>query len=130
MSQFKRQQTKRTEYLYLGLKGLGTFALMLVAIMTLRGAWGMYGKLAEATDGQEKAQAQLASLQAQKAKVSAAVAELDSSRGVEAEVRQRYGVAKPGEGEIQIVPVAATEATTTPVVHGFWSNMWHALWVW
>ncbi|MDB5225033.1 MAG: hypothetical protein JWO43_655 [Candidatus Adlerbacteria bacterium] len=104
--------------------------LLLLAFVTLRAAWGMYGKLAEATEGQEKAEAQLANLQRQHKRVSAAVAELQSSRGVEAEVRQRYGVAKPGEGEIQIVAVAAAEATTTPPVLSFWARVWHALWVW
>src|SRR6202142_4330890 len=77
--------------------------LLIIAVVAVRAAWGMYDKFAEAAASDDISQKELATLQAQQAQVSASVDSFSTSRGLEAQVRERYGVVKPGEGQIQIV---------------------------
>lgn len=56
--------------------------------------------------------AELASLEERQATLKQNLAELDTERGQEATFRDTYGVAKPGEGVIIVVP--PKDATTTP----------------
>jgi cell division protein FtsB len=96
-----------------------------------RSAFGMYGKFLEAADGNQAAGQNLAELRAQQASVEAEVASLNSPEGQEAQLRQSYGVALPGEGEIQIVHEAAT--STGPASGGqdnFFVRIFRALFVW
>jgi cell division protein FtsB len=113
---------------------LGVFMLVILGLVTFgaaHAAWGMYGKFAEATAGNDDAQQNLTELTTQEAGVQAEVTALNSPEGQEAQLRQSYGVALPGEGEIQIVREAAT--TTTPTVAppgNFFVRIFRALFVW
>ncbi len=77
--------------------------LLVVAVLVVRAAWHMYGKFATASAAAEAAKTELSHMEEQKASVSEAIAELSSERGVEASAREKFGVAKPGEGEIRII---------------------------
>lgn len=90
----------------------------------------MYGRLSRATAGQQQAEARLASLEQQHAGVSVTVKELSSARGEEALLREHYGVAKPGEGMIQIVHQAPTTTPDGTASSGWFSNLFHALFSW
>jgi cell division protein FtsB len=68
-------------------------------------------------------QAQLASRKARQNTLQGSINELSTPRGQEATVRETFGVAKPGEGEIIVVP--PKEATTTPPV-----SFWHRWFGW
>ncbi len=68
-------------------------------------------------------QAQLASLKARQNTLQGSINELSTPRGQEATVRETFGVAKPGEGEIIVVPPKI--ATTTPPV-----SFWHRWFGW
>lgn len=131
MKEFKRHRSKGEEALRFALGVLGTVALAAGAALAARAAWGMYGKLAEASASEAASKSELSSLQAQQAGVSGALLELSSARGVEAQVRQRYGLARPGEGEIDIVesPQDASNASSTPPMSMF-ERIFHALFVW
>ena len=72
-------------------------------MVVARAAWGMYGTFKIAVDARVSAEGQLASLKNDEAHLSAAVSEFDTPTGVEREMRDRFGVVRPGEGEIQIV---------------------------
>src|SRR6185312_7650259 len=82
--------------------------LFVITILAVRGAWGMYGKFAEAAQSDELAHKELADLKEQQAQVNASVDSFTNDRGLEAQVRERYGVVKPGEGQIQIVRDSST----------------------
>ena len=64
-------------------------------------------------------QAQLANLSQRQSVLQQDINELSTPRGQEATVRETFGVAKPGEGEIIIVPPKI--ATTTPPLT-FWQK--------
>ncbi len=126
MGQYKRKLTRQGEITHFSYKAAGTLLLLFIVALSSRSVWSMYGKFKEATQGQQVAQAQLSTLEAQQKTVSQNVANINSSRGTEAELRQRYGVAKPGEGEIRLV---AGQATTSSLQSqkGFWSQFWHSV---
>ena len=112
--------------------GLGLLVVLgFVTFGAAHAAWGMYGKFAEAASANDAAQQNLTQMQAQEAGVQAEVSNLSSQEGQEAQLRQSYGVALPGEGEIQIVREAPT--TTAPAVAsqgGFFGRLLKALFVW
>ena len=125
----KRPQNRRqTLRFLLGL--LAIAALGFVSFGAARAAYGMYGKFSEAAVGDADAQQNLATMQAQEAQVSSTVDELSTARGEEAQIRQSYGVALPGEGEIQIVREAPSSTPERAPAPGLWAKLWHALFVW
>lgn len=75
----------------------------------------------------QSTQKQLASLQARQKSLEKDINELATDRGKEATLRETFGVARPGEGVIIVVPAKA--ATTTPPVTGWrkwfgWVEFW------
>jgi cell division protein FtsB len=130
MRDFKKRRSRRGELVYLGLRALGVLVIFLITVLVVRAAWGMYGKLTEATQGQEEAQEQLATLQSQQNSVTSSIDGLSSSRGLETQVRERYDLAKPGEGEIDIVQDASSSAAQTPAPLPWWRHVFNALFEW
>ncbi len=109
----------------------GALLILFFAVSAILAAWRMYGRLQSATSDADTAKRQLSLVSAQDAKAKTDMAELSSSLGVEAALRSRYGVVKPGEGVIQIVDrsSAPSDATTTSST-GFWGDLIHTLWPW
>ena len=130
MQEFKKRRGHKGELLNLGLRGFGCLVLFGVTVLAIHAAWGMYGKLAEASGGRDSAQAELSALKQQEAQVSASVAEISSPRGVEVQLRERFGVARPGEGVIQIVRESASTSAQAPAQESWWARITHALFMW
>ena len=126
------KRSRRADIVRRFLFGSGVILLLLlVTFGAVRGALGMYGKFAEATTANDAAQQNLAQLKAQEASVRTEVQNLSSPVGQEAQLRQSYGVAKPGEGEIQIVRQAPTSTTANSSKSGnFFIRMIRALFAW
>ena len=108
----------------------GTVALAFLIIVSARAAWDMYGKFSAASESRQAAESELQALQEKKERVEAAVVSLSSERGVEAEVRERFGVAKPGEGEIKIVRDESQDAPDVSKSKNIFQRIWEALFVW
>ena len=130
MRAFKQRRSYRAELTRLYLKGAGVVLLLVVTLGMMHAAWGMYTKSAEASKGQEEVEAQLKGLQAQQSGITASLGELATERGVEAQVRERYGVVKPGEGEIVIVRDAATHTGEDEASWPWWKRIFKTLFVW
>ncbi|MBC7836952.1 septum formation initiator family protein [Acetobacteraceae bacterium] len=97
----------------------------------MRGAWNMYGRFATASLERQASEQELAALEARNAQVAAAVGNLSSERGVEAEVRERYGVAKPGEGKIEIIrDEGEVESGGDIPTENIFMRAWHAIFRW
>ena len=101
--------------------------LALVVLILLWAVWGIFRKEEIARRAVRDTRAELATLEARKGVLEGNIAELETERGKEATLRQAYGVAKPGEEVIIVVP--ADGATTTPALpwyrkvlgfFGFW----------
>jgi len=130
MREFKKRTSRKGELIMFGVHTVGLLVLFCITLVAVRAAWGMYVKLDKATTGQEVAEAQLAALKAQQAEVAASVKDLSSKRGVEAQIRQRFGVAKEGEGEIEIVRDTAVPTTSPKESEWWWQGVLRALFMW
>ena len=108
----------------------GALILLVLTVLAVRAAWGMYGKFAEAAQSDALSQKQLASLEQQQVQVAASVTAFSSERGIEEQIRERYGVVKPGEGQIQIVRDAATTTAQNPREPNLFIRAWQALFGW
>ena len=76
--------------------------LALVVALFLHGAWGAYQKSQEAMAKRAKAEQELAGLLAREKELEENIARLSSEVGIEAEIRERFMVAKEGENVIII----------------------------
>lgn len=130
MRQFKRSRDPQRVIIRFGAGVAGLLALAALTLGAVNAAWGMYQKFAEATRSDAQAKTQLTSLEAQEQRMSAAVAGLSTSRGLEAQLRQRYGVIKPGEGVIQIVNPAPSSTPPAAPRQSWWSRLWQAVMPW
>lgn len=109
---------------------LALVGLLFVAVILGRAAWEMYGKFVVASNARHAAEQEQASVGKRYAEVQEAVAELSSPRGEEKKLRERYGVAKPGEGEITIVRNEEAAAAAQLSQPSFLSQLWDRLFVW
>ncbi len=109
---------------------VGVIALSFVTFSAAHASWNMYGKFNEAAVSDAEAQQNFATLKQQVSQVGASVDALASERGQEAQMRQSYGVALPGEGEIKILREAPSTTPQTVAQPGVLSKIWHALFVW
>lgn len=113
MSYAHKHRTHTEETLRLFAAVCGTVLLAVAVFFAMRGTLSMYGKLSAASESSSAAERELQDLEARQTRIQADIERLSSSRGVEGELRQRYGLAKPGEGVIQVV-----ESQSTPVPAG------------
>ena len=90
--------------------------LLLVLLIAVRGVWSVYKKSIESHELKIEAQAQLTELQKREQELRADISNLKSDRGVEAELRERYDLAREGESVVVIVdpPAPPSEPTPTP----------------
>ena len=86
--------------------------LLLVAAWFVSVIWGLAGKAQIAVTQAGEAKWQYQALEERKATLQANLAALDTTRGRDAAIRTSFGVARPGEEVIVVVP--PVEATSTP----------------
>ena len=90
-------------------------ALALVVVLLFRGVWGVYQKSAEAVAKRDKATTELTDLAAREKELREGIARLSTGEGVEAEIRDRFMVAKEGEKVMIIADPTANEVHTVTV---------------
>jgi hypothetical protein len=127
MRDFTKRQNPRQQTLRFFAGIAGILALSFITFAAAHAAWGMYGKFAEAAQSDDEAQQNLTELKEQEAHVSAAVGALSSSRGQDAQLRQSYGVALPGEGEIQIIEESASSTPAAKPEPNLLVRIWQAV---
>lgn len=79
------------------------FVLFVMLVFVTRGAWSIYQKAQIALAERDIAEHSLGELQSRTSELNASLASLNSAKGQEAEVRQKYTVAKPGEEVVVVV---------------------------
>ncbi len=100
---------------------LGITALLAVLVVWLSFlVVGIYQKERIAQNAVADTRAELAALDARKASLSETVDDLETERGQEASLRETYGVAKPGESVIVVVPEKNLPPPPTPT---FWDKV-------
>jgi cell division protein FtsB len=130
MQDYRRRRAGRQDVTRAGLGALGVLLLVLVAFFAIRGAWGMYAKFAAASEADAASKIELETLKGQVSQVGASAAALASQRGVEAGVRERYGVARPGEGQIDIIRREGTTTAPKADEPNVFVKIFRALFVW
>lgn len=130
MRELKSRRGYKEELTRFALRAVGVLALFLITAVAVHAAWDMYEKMQKASSGRDAAEAQLATVSQQESMVRAQIDQLSSPRGVEAQMRKRFGVVKPGEGEIDIVDDSGPTTTAATQDKGFWASIYRALFVW
>ncbi|MDE1966725.1 MAG: hypothetical protein KGI45_01460 [Patescibacteria group bacterium] len=105
-----------------------TPALILAVIVfaaTAKAVWNIHEKTVESADRLAQAQAALSDLEAHKADLQAEIGRLDTSQGLEAELRSKYRAVKEGESVAVIIDPADSASssgpTSTPSL-GWWQR--------
>lgn len=93
-------------------QGLSLGLLALVVVWLSVSIWGLLGKARIAMSEAREVEQQYVNIQARKASLQASVDALSTEYGRDAAIRTAFGVARPGEEVIVVVP--PKEATTTP----------------
>lgn len=93
-------------------QGLTLGVLALVAVWLSVAIWGLVGKARIAMSEAREVEQQYAAIQARKEALQTSVDALSTDFGRDAAIRTAFGVARPGEEVIVVVPLK--EATTTP----------------
>lgn len=88
--------------------------LLVILAIAVRGVWGVYKKSQESRELKIEAEATLSDLQTREKELRADIANLKSDRGVEAELRERYDLAKEGESVVVIVDPPAPPPEPKP----------------
>ena len=95
-------------------QGLLIGGLLLVNVWLGSLIWSLAGKAHIAVSQAHQVREQYRTLEVRKAKLEANLASLGTERGKEAAIRTAFGVARPGEEVIVVVPPAVTTSTVTP----------------
>ncbi|MBU6388616.1 hypothetical protein KGQ72_01955 [Patescibacteria group bacterium] len=95
-------------------QGILIGVLLLVAFWLASSIWGLAGKAHIAVSQAREAEWQYEALEARKATLEANLAALATARGKDAAIRTAFGVARPGEEVIVVVPPATATPTSTP----------------
>lgn len=75
--------------------------ILLIAILFVgRAAWSMFAKSQETEENLARAQRELSELQSRAAHLESELEKFEREDGVETEIRERFNVAKEGEGVI------------------------------
>jgi len=77
--------------------------LVLLTVFLAKSVWSIYKKEDMARDNLDKTAAIFNSLQAREKTLSSEIVRLKTESGIEEEVREKYGLVKPGEEVIVIV---------------------------
>ncbi len=88
--------------------------LLLVAFWLVSLIWGLAEKAHVAVSQAHEAERQYQALEGRKTLLQANLAALATARGQDAAIRTAFGVARPGEEVIVVVPPATATPTTTP----------------
>lgn len=94
---------------------LALLVLIVLIFYAVWAVWGVFWKARESASMRAQAESQLGDLEARKARLTIAIANLETDRGREEVLREQYAVGKEGEGMIQIIdPDPPPQPTTTP----------------
>ena len=76
--------------------------LSLVLLFFIWGTISFFGKMEETKRNKQIAEEKITELQKEKEKLSADISKLQTDQGVEASIRDKFGLAKDGEGLIVV----------------------------
>lgn len=103
---------------------LSLLALLALFLVVANGAWNIYQKATIARAERDRAERSLADLAARTTELQASLARLESERGIEEDVRQKFTVARPGEDVVVIVDDGTKKSENSEAgQQGFWARI-------
>jgi cell division protein FtsB len=96
-------------------QGIIIGVLILMAFWLTSLIWGLAGKVRVAIDEAHSVKTQYEQIEERKRNLEQNLAALQTARGQDAAIRTMFGVARPGEEVIVVVPLAPPTVTTTPL---------------
>ncbi len=97
--------------------------LCIVIAITAKETWDLYAKERHARELLENARVRQESLGEREVFLKSELANLNDEEGVEGELRERFGIAKPGEKVIMLIDEEATTTFEEPD-KGWWARLW------
>lgn len=98
--------------------------LVIICFAVGRGAWNMYGTMSRAKAEASETRTRHDELVKRKEDVQASLKNLETEYGSEAALRERFGVARPGEIVILLTDIEAPAASTTAPSEGEGDDGW------
>ncbi|MEK7555668.1 MAG: septum formation initiator family protein [Patescibacteria group bacterium] len=103
------------------------FILSIVALFLGNATWNVYQKYSEARQNEEIVSNEIQKLQERERDLSVDIARLNTERGVEEELRKRFGVAKKGEEVMVIVEPTVLDGQNIVDNEGQKKGFWRSL---
>lgn len=103
MAAFEQRREAKQDPMRLLWRRVGAVLLLLLTVALFRGVWGVYQKEKESNALRIEAQSQLSDLERREGELRMDIAELKTDRGIEEELRERYNLAREGEGVVVLV---------------------------
>jgi cell division protein FtsB len=103
--------------------------MILLGLILLVFAWGVVGfmgKLSATRENRQMAENKLAELQNERNRLAADIASLKTDRGVEENIREKFGFGKEGE-ELIVVVDDQTKPAEPVVEKGWFASLWDKL---
>jgi cell division protein FtsB len=99
--------------------------LIIIIALVLKAVWGVYEKQRMTADNLSKAAANFQDLQAREKMLSSEINRLNTVGGTEEEIRDKYGLVKPGEEVITVVDNASSSPNDGSASDGrsFWQKV-------
>ncbi len=100
--------------------------LCLFLAVFIWGVVGFMGKMSATRENRRVAENKLAELQSERTRLSTEIANLKTERGVEENIREKFGLGKEGEDLIVVVD-DQTKPVEVPVEQGWFASFWDKL---
>jgi len=99
--------------------------LFVVLVLVAKGAWGIHQKAQIAISEREIAEHSLRELEERTAELDMSLGRLKSGSGMEAEIRQKFDVARSNEQVVEIVDDSSKKGENNEAVgsKGLWQNV-------
>ncbi len=79
------------------------FVILLLLVLVSKATWGLYAKERESQKNLDKVAAELSELRLREARLRTDIDRLQTTEGIETEIREQFQVAKPGERMVVLV---------------------------
>lgn len=99
-------------------------ALLALFVLVAQATWGMYEKSVEAGERRDRAEMTLRGYEERTQELDANIERLSTERGIEEEIRDRFMVAKEGEGVIVVRTPSAEKKEDVVIVNGEKRSIW------
>ena len=97
--------------------------LIVFLLFATQATWSVFGKYQETKENKRHAQKELAELKKRESEVKDRIEHLKTREGVEREIREKFGLAKEGEGVIVVVKSPKSEQESFAPRSSLWGSV-------